>query len=69
MIVASLAAAWFCLHGKSLLNNLLASFDSCSKDYFNLARDFLSTRSCGLTALLALLCSGKTSRSHSVFLC
>uniref|UniRef100_A0A8C3W193 Taste receptor type 2 n=1 Tax=Catagonus wagneri TaxID=51154 RepID=A0A8C3W193_9CETA len=66
--VASLAASWFCLHGKSLLNNLLASFDFRSKDYFSLPWDFLGTLSSWLTASLAIFYFGMISFSLSIFL-
>ncbi|XP_039098963.1 taste receptor type 2 member 134-like [Hyaena hyaena] len=69
MIVASLAASRFCLHGVAILNNLLTVFDFHSiLDYFNILWTFFNTLSSWLTAWLAVFyCVKIAIFSHPVF--
>ena len=69
MIVACLAASWFCLHGMALLNNIMASFGFCSKiNYFSIPWDFINCLSFWLTAWFAVFYCAKISLfSYPVF--
>ncbi|XP_046524927.1 taste receptor type 2 member 143-like [Equus quagga] len=69
MIVACLAASRFCLHGMALLNNLIDSFNFCSKVYyFNILWNFINILTYWLTAWLAVFyCVKISSFSHPIF--
>lgn len=69
MIVTCLAASRFCLHGMSILNNLLTSFDFYPQNNsFNIVWDFTNTLTFWLTACLALFyCVKISSFSHPIF--
>lgn len=65
MIVASLAASRFCLHGVAILNNLLTFFEV---DYYQTPWNFINTLTSWLTAWLAIFYCVKIALfSHPVF--
>ncbi|XP_028632206.1 taste receptor type 2 member 143 [Grammomys surdaster] len=68
MIVASLASSRFCLHGVTILTNLLASFDFCYQaNLVGIFWDFTNTLVFWLTALLGIFyCVKISSFSHPV---
>ncbi|XP_025874147.1 taste receptor type 2 member 143 [Vulpes vulpes] len=69
MIVASLAASRFCLHGVAILNNLLIFFGFYFvRDYYNTLWHFVNTLTLWLTAWLAVFyCVKVAVFSHPVF--
>ncbi|XP_016043289.1 taste receptor type 2 member 134 [Erinaceus europaeus] len=69
MIVSCLAASRFCLHGISLLNNLLTFLSVCPEViYFNIPWDFINTLMFWLSSWLAFFyCVKISSFSHPIF--
>ncbi|XP_004608379.2 taste receptor type 2 member 62 [Sorex araneus] len=70
IIVTCLAASRFCLHGMSVLNNLLFVFGFCPQvNAFNIPWDFANTLTFWFTGWLAFFyCVKISSFSHPVFL-